>query len=109
MRLDWLSSPSLGAVFQTLPGAGFIVNGAVAAKDAALASAGAALRLANGMGLIAKLDGSWRGTHRSTLAPARCDGAGSATRWGVTRNISPQTLHCAQAERRRSGRGQERP
>ena len=37
---DWVSDPVLGAVFQTLPGAGFIVNGATPAQNSALASAG---------------------------------------------------------------------
>ena len=45
---DWVSDPSLVAGFQTLPGTSFIVNGAVPAKDSALASASAELRFANG-------------------------------------------------------------
>jgi hypothetical protein len=43
---DWVSDPTLAAVFQTLPGASFIVNGAAPAKNSALTSAGAELRLA---------------------------------------------------------------
>ena len=35
---DWVSDPTLAAVFQTLPGASFIVNGATPAKNSALAS-----------------------------------------------------------------------
>jgi len=54
---DWVSDPSLNPVFQALPGASFIVNGALPAKDLALASAGAELRLANGVTLLAKFDG----------------------------------------------------
>jgi uncharacterized protein with beta-barrel porin domain len=54
---DWITDPALAAVFQALPGAGFIVNGATPAKDSALASAGAELRLAGGVALIAKFDG----------------------------------------------------
>jgi len=46
---DWVGDPVLGAVFQTLPGAGFIVNGATPAQNSALASAGGELRLANGV------------------------------------------------------------
>jgi outer membrane autotransporter protein len=46
---DWITDPSLAAVFQALPGAGFIVNGATPAKNSALASAGAELHLANGV------------------------------------------------------------
>ena len=43
---DWVSDRFSRAVFQTLPGAGFIVNGATPAQNFALASAGAELRLA---------------------------------------------------------------
>jgi hypothetical protein len=41
-----VSDPTVAAVFQTLPGASFIVNGAAPAKNFALTSAGAELRLA---------------------------------------------------------------
>jgi uncharacterized protein with beta-barrel porin domain len=54
-------------VFQTLPGASFIVNGATPAKDSALASAGAEYRLANGVILLAKFDGDFA-SHSSTYA-----------------------------------------
>ena len=70
-RLAWandeVSDPSLAAVFQTLPGASFIVNGALPANDLALASAGAELRLANGVTLIGKFDGEFAG-HAQTYA-----------------------------------------
>jgi outer membrane autotransporter protein len=56
---DWVSDPTLAAVFQTLPGASFIVNGATPAKDSALASAGAELALANGVTLLARFDGEF--------------------------------------------------
>jgi uncharacterized protein with beta-barrel porin domain len=62
-RLAWahdrVSDPTLAAVFQALPGASFIVNGATPAKDSALASAGAELRLANGVSLLGKFDGEF--------------------------------------------------
>lgn len=62
-RLAWAhdraSDPSLTAIFQTLPDASFIVNGALPATDSALASAGAELRLANGVTLLAKFDGEF--------------------------------------------------
>jgi uncharacterized protein with beta-barrel porin domain len=51
-----VSDPSLAAASQALPGAGFIVNGAAPAKDSALVSAGAELRLANGVALFGKSD-----------------------------------------------------
>jgi uncharacterized protein with beta-barrel porin domain len=54
---DWVSDPSLTPLFQTLPGASFVVNGATPAKDSALVSAGAEYRLANGVTLLAKFDG----------------------------------------------------
>jgi outer membrane autotransporter protein len=64
---DWVSDPTLAAVFQALPGAGFIVNGATPAKDSALVSAGSELRLANGVTFIGKFDGEFA-THSSTYA-----------------------------------------
>jgi autotransporter-associated beta strand protein len=56
---DWVSNPTLAAAFQALPGTGFIVNGATPAKDSALASAGAELRLVNGVTLSGKFDGEF--------------------------------------------------
>jgi len=64
---DWVSDPTLMPVFQALPGASFIVNGAVPAKDSALASVGAELRFANGITLLAKFDGDFA-LHSSTYA-----------------------------------------
>jgi uncharacterized protein with beta-barrel porin domain len=53
---DWASNPTLGAVFQALPGAAFVVNGAAPPKDAALTSAGAELQINNDWSLAAKFD-----------------------------------------------------
>src|SRR5262249_39439009 len=64
---DWISDPSLASVFQTLPGASFIVNGATPAKNSALTSAGAELRLANSVTLLGKFDGEFA-SHSSTYA-----------------------------------------
>jgi autotransporter-associated beta strand protein/T5SS/PEP-CTERM-associated repeat protein len=64
---DWVSDPTLVPVFQALPGASFIVNGATLAKNSALTSAGAELRLANGVSLLAKFDGEFA-SHSSTYA-----------------------------------------
>jgi outer membrane autotransporter protein len=64
---DWVSDPSLVPLFQTLPGASFIVNGATPAKNSALTSAGAELRFANGVTLLAKFDGEFA-SHSSTYA-----------------------------------------
>ena len=64
---DWVSDPILAAVFQTLPGSNFTVDGATAAKNSALASAGVELRLANGVTLLGKFDGDFA-SHSSTYA-----------------------------------------
>jgi uncharacterized protein with beta-barrel porin domain len=64
---DWVSDPSLAAAFQALPGASFIVNGATPAQDSALVSAGAELRLANGVALLGKLESEFA-AHSSTYA-----------------------------------------
>jgi outer membrane autotransporter protein len=56
---DWITDPSLAPVFQTLPSSSFIVNGATPAENSALVSAGAELRLANGVSLLGKFDGEF--------------------------------------------------
>ena len=56
---DWVSDPTLAPLFQALPGASFIVNGALLPQNATLASAGGELRLANGVTLLAKFDGEF--------------------------------------------------
>ena len=56
---DWVSNPSLGATFQALPGARFIVNGPALPKDSALASAGAELHITPRLALLAKFDGEF--------------------------------------------------
>ena len=64
---DRVSDPTLLPVFQALPGASFLVDGATPAKNSALTSAGAELRLANGVTLLAKFDGEFA-AHSSTYA-----------------------------------------
>jgi outer membrane autotransporter protein len=64
---DWVNDPTLMPVFQALPGASFIVNGATPAKNSALASAGTELRFADGVTLLAKFDGEFA-SHSSTYA-----------------------------------------
>jgi len=56
---DWIVNPALGAAFQALPGASFVVNGATPPKDSALASAGAEFRLTPQWSLIGKFDGEF--------------------------------------------------
>lgn len=56
---DWVSDPQVNAVFATLPGAGFTVNGAAPPKDRALTSLGADLRIVANWVLAAKFDGEF--------------------------------------------------
>ncbi len=56
---DWVSNPTLGAVFQSLPGAGFTVNGAAPPPNSALASAGAKLYVTPAWSFDAKFDGEF--------------------------------------------------
>jgi autotransporter-associated beta strand protein/T5SS/PEP-CTERM-associated repeat protein len=64
---DWITDPSLLPTFEALPGASFIVNGATPAKNSALTSAGAELRLINGISLLGKFDGEFA-AHSQTYA-----------------------------------------
>jgi uncharacterized protein with beta-barrel porin domain len=56
---DWVSNPALGAVFQSLPGASFTVNGAAPPPNSALASAGAKLYITPAWTFDAKFDGEF--------------------------------------------------
>jgi autotransporter-associated beta strand protein len=56
---DWASNPALTAVFQTLPGAAFVVDGATTPKDSALTSVGAELKLSANWSLAGKFDGEF--------------------------------------------------
>jgi outer membrane autotransporter protein len=67
---DWVSDPTFAAVFQALPGASFIVNGAAPAHDFGLVSAGAELRFANGFALGAKFDGEFAARSQTFAAAA---------------------------------------
>jgi outer membrane autotransporter protein len=69
---DYNPESRISAVFQTLPGASFVVNGAAAPRNAALTSAVAELHLNGGWTLIGKFDGEFASGSR-TLA-----GTGSA-------------------------------
>jgi autotransporter-associated beta strand protein len=62
---DWVTNPTLGAVFETLPGASFVVNGAAPPNNSALASAGAELHLAADWTAIAKFDGEFSSGSRT--------------------------------------------
>ena len=56
---DFVSNPSLSAVFEALPGAGFTVNGAPIPHDSALTTAGAQLFLTPNWTLLAKFEGEF--------------------------------------------------
>jgi hypothetical protein len=62
---DWITDPNLIPTFEALPGASFLVQGATPAKNSALTSAGAELRLVNGISVLAKFDGQFA-THSQT-------------------------------------------
>jgi uncharacterized protein with beta-barrel porin domain len=54
-----VSDPTLTPLFESLPGASFVVNGATPAQDSLLTSVGAELRLASGITLLAKFEGEF--------------------------------------------------
>ena len=56
---DHSSSDSANAVFQTLPGSNFTVNGAATVPNSALLSAGGELKLSSQVSVGAKLDGEF--------------------------------------------------
>jgi outer membrane autotransporter protein len=62
---DWITDPTLAAVFQALPGASFTVNGATPATDSALVSASAELRLSSGITLLGKFYGEFAGREQT--------------------------------------------
>ncbi|HVX75670.1 MAG TPA: autotransporter outer membrane beta-barrel domain-containing protein [Bradyrhizobium sp.] len=62
---DWVNGTAINAVFQSLPTTGFTVNGAVAAPDSALVTAGAELKFRSGWALGAKFDGEFASNVRS--------------------------------------------
>jgi uncharacterized protein with beta-barrel porin domain len=56
---DWVSTPSASAVFQALPGASFVVNGAPLPADSALTTAGAELFLTAHWSVLATFNGAF--------------------------------------------------
>jgi uncharacterized protein with beta-barrel porin domain len=62
---DFNSDRSIAASFQTLPGASFIVNGAMPSHDALLTSASAELAWFNGVSVAATFDGEFSATTAS--------------------------------------------
>jgi uncharacterized protein with beta-barrel porin domain len=62
---DFDQNRAVGATFQTLPGASFVVNGAAMASDSALATASAEMRWINGWSATATFEGEFSNVTRS--------------------------------------------
>jgi uncharacterized protein with beta-barrel porin domain len=62
---DYNPDRAVTAVFQTLPGASFVVNGARGDPDAALVSAGAEMKWLSGFSLMATFEGEFSGNTTS--------------------------------------------
>jgi uncharacterized protein with beta-barrel porin domain len=62
---DYNTSRTAAATFQTLPGASFVVNGAVPSHDAALTTASAEMKFVSGLSLAATFEGEFSGVTRS--------------------------------------------
>jgi uncharacterized protein with beta-barrel porin domain len=56
---DYNTDRSIGATFQTLPGASFVVNGAAQSPDKALTTASAEVRWRNGFSLLGTFEGEF--------------------------------------------------
>jgi len=62
---DYNTDRSIGASFQTLPGASFIVNGAAQSADKALTTASAEMKWQSGVSLAATFEGEFSGNSSS--------------------------------------------
>jgi uncharacterized protein with beta-barrel porin domain len=62
---DYANDRSIGATFQSLPGASFVVNGAAQSADKALTSLAAELQWRNGLSLAGTFDGEFSGNSSS--------------------------------------------
>ena len=62
---DFNPDRSIGAVFQTLPGAAFVVNGAAQARDSALTTASVEMKWLNGWSAAATFEGEFSDVTRS--------------------------------------------
>ncbi|MGY3032057.1 autotransporter-associated beta strand protein [Bradyrhizobium sp. USDA 4354] len=62
---DYNPDRTIGAVFQTLPGSAFVVNGAAQARDSALTTASAQLTWMNGWSASATFEGEFSNVTRS--------------------------------------------
>jgi uncharacterized protein with beta-barrel porin domain len=62
---DFNPDRAIGATFQTLPGASFVVNGAAQAADAALMTGSAEMKWVNGWSTAATFEGEFSSVTRS--------------------------------------------
>ncbi|MBR1230631.1 autotransporter domain-containing protein [Bradyrhizobium sp. AUGA SZCCT0182] len=62
---DYNTDPSIGATFQTLPGASFVVNGAAQSHNKALTTASAEVKWINGWSAAATFEGEFSDVSRS--------------------------------------------
>ncbi len=62
---DFNPDRAIGATFQTLPGASFVVNGAALASDSALTTASAEVRWPNGWSVAATFEGEFSNVTRT--------------------------------------------
>ena len=74
---DFVSAPTLGVAFQSLPGTSFAVYGARLADNSALVSAGGELHITRSLSLIAKFDGEFVPRSRSPRVEPPCAIAGN--------------------------------
>ena len=87
---DFNPDRAIGATFQTLPGASFVVNGAAHAADSALVTASAEMKWLNGFSFAATFEGEFsvsppptparvssdtRGENRGMKKPGGLDGS----------------------------------
>ncbi len=62
---DFNADRSVGAVFQTLPGSAFVVNGAAQARDSALTTASVQMNWMNGWSTALTFEGEFSNVTRS--------------------------------------------
>jgi uncharacterized protein with beta-barrel porin domain len=67
---DYNSDRNIGATFQALPGASFVVNGAMQARDSALTTASAEVKWRNGWSAAATFEGEFSDVTRSYAGKA---------------------------------------
>ena len=67
---DYNTDRNIGATFQTLPGASFVVNGAMQAHDSALTTASAEVKWRNGWAVAGTFEGEFSDVTRSYAGKA---------------------------------------